>query len=82
MKALPYAIAGLLLAAAPTAQAAPPVPSSVMPGRERDRFTDSPVERFMQPGPYQTPPVITPYDQSTCPTRKPHSKSKAKPKSC
>jgi hypothetical protein len=29
-----------------------------MPGRERERFTDSPVERFMRPGPFVAPPVV------------------------
>ena len=84
MKALPQAIAALLLvldiSAAP---AAPQIPSSVMPGRERDRFTDSPVERFMQPGPYQPSPVITPWTEPTCPQHKlRHSKSQAGRKSC
>ena len=54
-------IVGLLLAAwISAAAAAPAIPSSELPGRERDRFTDSPVERFMRPGPYQTPPLLEP----------------------
>jgi hypothetical protein len=76
MTALPHAIAALALALGiAMAQAASPVPSSVMPGRERDRFTESPVERFMQPGPYQSPPVITPYTQPACPPHKSKSRS-------
>jgi hypothetical protein len=62
MSRLLPAIAALLvlIAEIAVATAASPVPSSVMPGRERDRFTDSPVERFMQPGPYQSPQVLEP----------------------
>jgi hypothetical protein len=80
MKCLPHAIAALLLVAGiATAAAAPPVPSSVMPGRERDRFTDSPVERFMQPGPYQSPPVLAPAAEPACGGRKAGSgKSRSK----
>jgi hypothetical protein len=67
MNRLLHAIAALLLVAGiPAATAAPPVPSSVMPGRERDRFTDSPVERFMQPGPYQSPQVLGPATEPAC----------------
>ena len=29
-----------------------------MAGRERERFTDSPAERFMRPGPYVAPSVV------------------------
>ncbi|HEY4405669.1 MAG TPA: hypothetical protein VGN55_13570 [Xanthobacteraceae bacterium] len=77
-------IVGLLLAAGISiAAAAPLVPSSVMPGRERDRFTDSPVERFMRPGPYQTPPVIE-STEPRCDVHQPrHSKTRPpKRKSC
>jgi len=80
-----HAIIGLLLAAGiSVAAAAPLVPSSVLPGRERDRFTDSPVERFMRPGPYQTPPVIGPTAEPQCDVRKPrHSKPRpASRRSC
>jgi len=64
-----HAIVGLLLAAGiSVAAAAPPVPSSALPGRERDRFTDSPVERFMRPGPYGTPQVIEPTTELTRPS--------------
>ncbi len=65
-------------AAAATAQQ---IPSSVLPGRERDRFTESPVERFMQPGPYTPPPVVE-VRPGACP-KPPHSKARpAKRKSC
>jgi hypothetical protein len=71
------AIAALLLAAGISfAAAAPLIPSSELPGRERDRFTDSPVERFMRPGPYQAPQVLVPTPQ--CDIHKPpHSKSRS-----
>ncbi len=39
----------LLLAAAAAADAAPLVPPSDQAGRERYRFTPSPLDRFMQP---------------------------------
>jgi hypothetical protein len=39
----------LLVAGLSTAQAAPNVPPGEQPGRERERFTPSPLDRFMQP---------------------------------
>jgi hypothetical protein len=43
-------LAGVLLAAGLTAaQAAPNIPSSEMPGRERQRFQETPIDRFTQP---------------------------------
>jgi len=39
----------LLLAAISAAEAAPNVPPSEQPGRERERFIPSPLDRFMQP---------------------------------
>jgi hypothetical protein len=79
MHLLRYAIAGLLLAAGFCgAAAAPLVPSSELPGRERDRFTDSPVERFMRPGPFEPPQVIKPAAEPHCGVGKPrHSKSQS-----
>jgi hypothetical protein len=77
-------IVGLLLAAGiGAAAAAPAIPSSVLPGRERDRFTDSPVERFMRPGPYQTPPVLEPVTPK-CDVRKskPTKPQSARRKGC
>jgi hypothetical protein len=73
------AIAGLLLTLGiSAAAAAQPVPSSVLPGRERDRFTDSPVERFMRPGPYQSPRVIAPTTAPPCGVHASrHSKSRS-----
>jgi hypothetical protein len=52
-------LAGLLVVAnISVAAAGPQIPASDLPGRERDRFTESPVERFMRPAPQQPPPVI------------------------
>jgi hypothetical protein len=49
------AVAMLLLAATSVAEAAPNVPPSELPGRERERFTPSPLDRFMQPQPLPEP---------------------------
>jgi hypothetical protein len=83
MKHLQAIVVLLLAVGASVAAAAPPIPSSALPGRERDRFTESPVERFMRPGPYQTPPLIEPITPQ-CDAGKPrHSKSRsAKRQSC
>jgi hypothetical protein len=85
MKHLLYAIIGLLVAAGiSVATAAPPIPSSELPGRERERFTDSPVERFMRPGPFLSPQVIEPAAAAQCDLHKPsHSRPRsAKRKNC
>jgi hypothetical protein len=47
----------LLLAGIAVAQAAPNIPSSELPGRERDRFQQSPIDRFTQPGTPTTKPA-------------------------
>jgi hypothetical protein len=47
----------LLLAGTVLAQAAPGIPSSELPGRERDRFRVSPLDRFTQPDQPTTKPV-------------------------
>ena len=39
----------LLIAATDVAVAAPNIPPSEMPGRERGRFRESPLDRFMDP---------------------------------
>jgi hypothetical protein len=76
-------IGALLAAGISVAAAAPPVPSSEMPGRERDRFTESPVKRFMRAGPYQAPQVVAP-TEPRCKDQNPgHSKSRStKRKDC
>jgi hypothetical protein len=49
-------VAAVLSAAvAFSALAAPNVPPSEQAGRERERFTPSPLDRFMQPGPPAEP---------------------------
>ena len=45
----------LLLASTVTATAAPLVPPSDQAGRERYRFTPSPLDRFMEPNPPAKP---------------------------
>jgi hypothetical protein len=85
MSPLRHVIAGLLRGAGPGAAAAAPlVPSSELPGRERDRFTTSPVERFMRPGPFEPPQVIEPAAEPHCGVAKPrHAKSRsARRKGC
>ena len=64
----------LVVAGLSAAQAAPNVPPSEQPGRERERFTPSPLDRFMQPNP-RTEPLI----RSDCDDRGP-SRSQRRPK--
>jgi hypothetical protein len=45
----------LVIVGLSAAQAAPNVPPSEQPGRERERFTTSPLDRFMQPQPLPEP---------------------------
>jgi hypothetical protein len=47
---LPLALV-LIVAFAGPVLAQPRIPSSEMPGRERERFTDSPFERYRKPQP-------------------------------
>jgi hypothetical protein len=65
----------MVLLTAPLAAAQPQIPPSEMPGRERERFTDSPVERFMKPGSYVAPPVV----DKVRPGRKPSKRRARKP---
>ena len=56
MKTSNYWVVAILLVAGMTAAgAAPLVPSGDLPGRERERFTPSPLDRFMQPNPPAEP---------------------------
>ena len=50
----------LLIAGAAIADAAPLIPSSELPGRERERFMPSPVDRFTDPSasPRQAEPLF------------------------
>jgi hypothetical protein len=51
-------IAGMfLLSSIGFAAAAPNIPPSELPGRERERFKESPVDRFMN-APRQTEPLV------------------------
>jgi hypothetical protein len=52
---LRHLVAMMLLASISAAVAAPLVPPSDLPGRERYRFTPSPLDRFMQPTPRVKP---------------------------
>jgi len=79
---LPTLIACLLPLTDLGGAAAQQIPSRLQLGRERDRFTESPVERFMQAGPTQRPPVVEPRPNGGCEPRKP-PRSKGHPrKSC
>jgi hypothetical protein len=64
--ALRGCIAIILLLLVTTADAAPLVPPSDQPGRERYRFEPSPHDRFMRPSP--PPKPLLRWD---CPTRGP-----------
>jgi hypothetical protein len=80
MKRIVSSLAGVLLVAAVVgaAAAAPVIPPSVTPGRERDRFTPSPVEKFFGPGPYAAPQIAAP----DCGAPRRNSKPAAKRKNC
>jgi hypothetical protein len=52
------ALCGLLAGLTP-AVAQPKISPGDMAGRERERFIDSPAERFMKPGPYLDRPVVS-----------------------
>jgi hypothetical protein len=79
---LPSSAGLVLVVTLAGASAAPFVPPSEMPGRERDRFTESPVEKFMRSGPY-TPQVIAPTFKPDCGSHPSgHSKRATKRKTC
>ena len=50
------ALASLLALMAAGAAAAPNIPSSELPGRARQQFQESPIDRFTQPS-QKTPPL-------------------------
>ena len=65
-------LAGLSLAAAQ-----PKISPGDMAGRERERFIDSPAERFMKSGPYLDPPVVSlPPPSGNVRVRRAHSKKR------
>jgi hypothetical protein len=71
-KALAWAVSMLLATVTSVMAASPTIPSSAMPGRERERFTPSPVERFMQPRAQPAPKVVRPGPK--CPASTRHGK--------
>ena len=79
MKIPTLQLAGFLLVAGLSiGWAAPNIPSSDLPGRERQRFDQSPVERFMQPT-QKSEPLI----RWQCDNRKSKSKKqRAKQSEC
>jgi hypothetical protein len=69
-------LCGLLAGLTPIA-AQPKISPSDMAGRERERFIDSPAERFMKPGPYLDPPVVSlPSEPRKSRTRRAHAKKR------
>jgi hypothetical protein len=74
MKTSLYRIAAIVLVAGVSAaEAAPNVPPSEQPGRERERFTPSPLDRFMQPQPLPEPLI-----RSDCGDRGPSRSQRSK----
>jgi hypothetical protein len=71
------AIAVLLSAACAGAMAAPNIPPSELPGRERQRFQDSPIDRFTQPGQKPRPLWQWDCDPAKIKSRK-HTRSNSK----
>jgi len=65
----------LLLAGVSVAAAAPNIPPSELPGRERERFRESPLDRFTQPSPSGAPLFGMPNSSRDCRSR-PASRSK------
>jgi len=70
---LPLFAGFFLLAGIAAAAAALNISSSELPGRDRQRFLESPVERFMQPTPRAEPLI-----QRRCESGKPQSKRSKK----
>ncbi len=64
----------LLVAGLVAANAAPLVPSSELPGRQRERFTPSPLDRFMQPSQPSGPLLRWDCDDRGSPQSKQRSK--------
>jgi hypothetical protein len=85
MLAARYRVAAMmLLAGISIAAAAPNIPSSELPGRERERFKESPLDRFTQPNPPATPLYELPSADRDCQSRPArHSKKRvARGKRC
>ncbi len=71
------AVASLLVAMAASAGAAPNIPSSELPGRARQQFQESPIDRFTQPGQKTQPLWQWECDRPKAKGRK-HSRSNSK----
>ena len=48
----------LMVSSLSLAEAQPKIPPNELPGRERERFLESPIERFMRPWTTAAPPVV------------------------
>ena len=72
MNARPILALAVLVASPILTAAQPQISPSDRAGRERERFIESPVERYMKPGPYVAPPVL-----DTAPKRR-HRDKRAK----
>lgn len=71
------ALACLFSVAAASAVAAPNIPSSELPGRARQQFQESPIDRFTQPGQKAQPLWQWECDRPKAKGRK-HSRSTSK----
>jgi hypothetical protein len=71
------AVALLLIAMAAAADAAPNIPSSELPGRARQQFQESPIDRFTQPSQKAAPLWQWECDRPRAKGRK-HSRSTSK----
>lgn len=82
MRALRTALAAVvLIGGAAVASAQTRIPASEMPGRERERFIESPLDRFFKPGPFEQPRVIEEPRRTRKGTKRGKSKPKSKPNS-
>ena len=82
MQAARYRVAAMmLLAGISIAAAAPNIPASELPGRERERFRESPLDRFTQPNPPATPLYEVPPAGRHCQSR-PARRSKQRHSRC
>jgi hypothetical protein len=73
----PLAFAALIAVLPTVAAAAPAIPSSELPGRERQRFQDSPIDRFTQPD-SKAKPLWQWECERPKPKRKKHSRNASK----
>jgi hypothetical protein len=80
--AVHFSLAAILLfAAATVASAAANIPSSELPGRDRQRFQEQPLDRFTQPGAQQKGKPLWRWDcEQPKAKRKGKSRAKGKPR--